>query len=119
MGDNAKLIRDFCAAWSRMDADELAGYFTEDAIYHNIPMTPYIGRETIHKALMDMAGRMKDVRFEIKGQVAHDDLVMHERLDFMTVDGQSKALPVMAVFQIEGGKIKAWREYFDRSMAAG
>ena len=119
MEDNAKLITDFCAAWSRMDADELAGYFTEDAIYHNIPMDPYIGRETIHKALVGMAGRMKNVRFEIKGQVAHGDLVMNERIDRMTIEGQSKALPVMGVFQIEGGKIKAWRDYFDRGMAAG
>lgn len=38
MKNNDQIIRDFAAAWQRLDADELAGYFTEDAIYHNIPM---------------------------------------------------------------------------------
>jgi hypothetical protein len=29
----AEVVRDFCAAWSRLDLDELLAYFTEDAVY--------------------------------------------------------------------------------------
>jgi limonene-1,2-epoxide hydrolase len=28
-------------------------------------------------------------------------------------EGKPVTLPIMGVFEIEGGRIKAWREYFD------
>jgi hypothetical protein len=41
-------VRRFCAAWSdNMGAVELAAFFTEDAVYHNIPLAPVTGREDI------------------------------------------------------------------------
>lgn len=47
--DAAALVTKFCALWSRPDLDEIVGYFTEDAIYHNIPMPPAQGREAIRE----------------------------------------------------------------------
>jgi limonene-1,2-epoxide hydrolase len=42
------LVRRFCAAWSdNIGATELAAFFTDDAVYHNIPMAPITGREAI------------------------------------------------------------------------
>ena len=45
------LVTEFCAAWTRMDADELAAYFTDDGVYHNIPMAPAEGREAVRAML--------------------------------------------------------------------
>jgi hypothetical protein len=43
-----EVVRRFCAAWSdNMGAVELAAFFAEDAIYHNIPQEPVTGRENI------------------------------------------------------------------------
>jgi limonene-1,2-epoxide hydrolase len=43
-----ELVRRFCAAWSdNMGAVELAAFFTEDAVYHNMPLAPVTGREDI------------------------------------------------------------------------
>ena len=36
MRDPETLVRDFCAAWARRDIGELLGYFTDDAVYHNM-----------------------------------------------------------------------------------
>jgi len=33
-----QIVRDFCAAWSRKNIDELMSYFACDAVYHNIPV---------------------------------------------------------------------------------
>ena len=42
------VVRRFCAAWSaNMATPELAAFFTDDAVYHNIPLAPIIGREAI------------------------------------------------------------------------
>ncbi|HXO53761.1 MAG TPA: limonene-1,2-epoxide hydrolase, partial [Mycobacterium sp.] len=35
-----ELVTEFCKKWLTADPDELAGYFTEDAVCHNIPMEP-------------------------------------------------------------------------------
>ncbi len=33
-------MTEFCKKWLTADPDQLAGYFTEDVVYHNIPMAP-------------------------------------------------------------------------------
>jgi len=65
MTENERIVTDFCNAWSRMDADELADYFTPDGIYHNIPMEPRQGREVIRENLKDLPKRVKEFRIEI------------------------------------------------------
>ena len=37
MSSNETTIREFVVAWSRLDADELAAYFTDDGVYYNMP----------------------------------------------------------------------------------
>ena len=45
-----EVVRRFCAAWTdNMGAAELAAFFTEDAVYHNIPREPVTGRENIDR----------------------------------------------------------------------
>jgi len=47
-----EVVRRFCAAWSdNVGAGELAAFFTEDAVYHNIPLAPVTGREAIAKTI--------------------------------------------------------------------
>src|SRR5256885_17130052 len=44
------VVRRFCAAWgNNMATADLAAFFTDDAVYHNIPFAPVIGREAIGK----------------------------------------------------------------------
>ncbi len=40
--------------------------------------------------------------------------MLTERLDqFDLANGKKISIPVMGTFEIENGKIKAWRDYFD------
>ena len=39
--------------------------------------------------------------------------VLTERVDRFLMNGQPIALPVMGTFEVRGGKIAAWRDYFD------
>lgn len=47
MTDNVAIIKEFVEAWSRLDADELVGYFTEDGTYHNMPAGPVSGHDAL------------------------------------------------------------------------
>jgi limonene-1,2-epoxide hydrolase len=31
-------VTEFCNAWARLDVNAIVDFFTEDAVYHNIPM---------------------------------------------------------------------------------
>jgi limonene-1,2-epoxide hydrolase len=38
---------------------------------------------------------------------------MNERVDVFEMGGKHVEVPVAGVFEIRGGKIAAWRDYFD------
>jgi limonene-1,2-epoxide hydrolase len=109
---NDALVRAFIAAWERRDTELIVGSFTEDGVYHSMPLSPIVGREAIRAWVEGFADKPPG-RLDIRNQVASDDLVMNERVDSITLNGQPVTLPIMGVFEIEDGRIKAWREYFD------
>ena len=40
-----QVVRDMCAAFAKHDAEALRPFFTDDVVYHNIPMDPAVGIE--------------------------------------------------------------------------
>lgn len=114
MSDAGTLVSEFCQAWSKRDLDLITGFFTDDAIYHNMPMQPLEGRDAIRAFLGGLLGGIESVEFQVLNQVASGDIVMNERVDvFKTTDGREGAFAVMGVFEVRDGKISAWRDYFD------
>jgi limonene-1,2-epoxide hydrolase len=118
-----EVVRRFCAAWSdNMGAVELAAFFTEDAIYHNIPQAPVTGREdianTIASVLRPGPPGIEGIDFRVINIAANGPVVMTERVDVFKLPGRSFELPVMGTFEITGGRINAWRDYFDMNQFA-
>ena len=109
-----ELVTEFCKLWSSPNPDELAGYFTEDAVYHNIPMEPVQGREAIKQFISGFVAAVDGIDFNVHRQVSDGTLVMNERTDVMRRKGGGEvALPVMGAFEVQDGQIVAWRDYFD------
>ncbi len=113
MSSNTDLIEDFCKAWSRLDPVELAGYFTEDGIYHNMPAGPIQGRTEIEKFIRGFAGSWTKTDWEILNLAETGDVVIAERIDRTEAGDKSVDLPCTGVFTIRDGKIASWRDYFD------
>jgi limonene-1,2-epoxide hydrolase len=107
------LVREFCTAWSKLDADVLVDYFTEDGVYHNIPLEPLTGREAIRDFLAGFLAGCDSVEFRIGHLLVSGNVVMTERVDAFRMGGRDIALPVAGVFEVRDGKIAAWRDYFD------
>ena len=106
--DPDALVRQFCDAWADSKPDELAEYFADDAVYHNVPMDPVEGKETIQQVLAGFfAAPGMSIRFETHNQVASGAMVMNERTDHITTDGRTVALPVCGVFEIEACRPRA------------
>ena len=118
METSIELVRRFCAAWSEnRPAHELAAFFTDDAVYHNMPMEPVAGRAAIEDnfATFIRPGPpgIERIDFRLVNIAAAGPVVMTERVDVFTLSGKSFELPVMGAFEISDGKITAWRDYFD------
>lgn len=116
--DNGAIITAFCDAWSRGDVDAIVGAFTDDAVYHNIPMQPIEGREQIDGFIRPFLSA-GSINFDTVRQVVDGDLVMNERVDTIVQGERTIALPVMGVFELRDGKIAAWRDYFDLQTFTG
>lgn len=110
---NESTIREFIGAWSRLDAEELATYFTEDGTYYNMPIQPVTGRTNVQGFIAEFLKSWEKTDWEILNIVAQGDVVMAERVDRTVVAGNKVDLPCVGVFEMEDGKIKVWRDYFD------
>ncbi len=113
MSANTDLVSAFCRAWSNRDVDEILGYFAEDAVYHNMPMPPMQGKPAIKTLLQQIVSPTTWIEWETLNIAEAGNVVFTERVDRFEMAGKKVELPVAGVFEIEGGKIKAWRDYFD------
>jgi limonene-1,2-epoxide hydrolase len=109
-----ELVTEFCKLWASPNPDELAAYFTEDAVYHNIPMAPVQGRQAIREFIAGFLAAFDGIDFNVHRQISDGTLVMNERTDVMRRKGGGTVpLPVMGVFEVQNDRIVAWRDYFD------
>jgi limonene-1,2-epoxide hydrolase len=108
------VVTEFCALFSNPDIDRIIDWFTEDAVYHNIPMPQAVGHDAIRELILGFMAAFDGIDFIVHRQLAQGDVVMNERTDVMRrKDGGEIALPVMGVFEVRDGKIAVWRDYFD------
>jgi limonene-1,2-epoxide hydrolase len=107
------LVRRFCAAWSDGDIDALVAFFTDDAVYHNIPVAPVTGRDAIRATIDGFTQGVDRVDFRVDNIAATGDIVLTERVDVFVLGDRSISLPVMGAFRVSDGRIAEWRDYFD------
>ena len=94
MTDNVETIREFIQAWSTLDAEKLAGYFTEDGTYHNIPAQPVSGRANVQKFIAGFLASWTETTWDIVNLCGSGDLVFAERLDRTTTTQEMSIFPV-------------------------
>jgi limonene-1,2-epoxide hydrolase len=118
-----EVVRRFCAAWSEnREVVELAEFFADDAVYHNIPLEPVTGKANIAENIASFVRPgppgIESIEFRVVNIAADGPIVMTERVDVFRVSNRSFELPVMGTFEITDAKIKAWRDYFDTNQFA-
>ncbi len=114
MSDAIDLIRQFCEAWGKgASVDEIVDYFTDDAIYHNIPVEPAVGKAAIAATFAMFTTGVERIEFRVLNIAADGDTVLTERVDVFVLPNVTVELPVMGTFEVRDGKIAKWRDYFD------
>lgn len=113
MATPLEIVTRLCDEIAAGDADKAAAFFSDDAVYHNIPLDPVVGRDAIRSTIAMFLGMAEKVWFDTLHAIADGPIVMTERVDHFVQGEKDIALPVMGTFEVHDGAITAWRDYFD------
>jgi len=107
------VVRGLCEAFAKHDAQALREFFTDDVVYHNIPLDPVVGIDATLAFIDAFFGICESLTIETLHLAVRGNVVLTERIDTFLVGDRSAPLPVMGTFELRDGKIAAWRDYFD------
>ena len=110
-----KAAMEMVDAWNKLDLDRIVNDFTEDGVLHSVMIEPIKGREAIKKQLEPLIAGSTRLELRIKNVAQVGKTVFLERVDDFDFKGRHGAVPVVGVMEIENGKVKVWREYYDRA----
>ena len=112
---NEETIRRFLALWSTRDAKAMADFFAEDGVYDNVPgKKPMVGCEAIRQWLDFCFQHLTRIDVEVLHIASNGEWILCERVDDHIVGDRHMPLPVMNASHIVDGKIKIFRDYYDR-----
>lgn len=110
----ASVVRGFLATWSDPDAEVLASYLAEDAVWVDGPNGVHRGRSAVVDELMSQLTIPRSFWMEIDTLLAEDGTVMVEWHGGVEIGQASVETKVMAVFEVDvSGRIRQMRESFD------
>jgi len=82
-----------------MAAADLAAFFTDDAVYHNIPLAAVTGREEIANNIASFIRPgppgIMGIEFRVINNRSHGPVVMTERVDVFKLPHKSFELPII------------------------
>ncbi len=113
MTTNSDIIRNFVEDWSTLDVKKLLDYFTEDGCYYNMPMEPMRGKANIELLISEFLSTWTETQWDIVNISETGNIVFCERVDRTKTTEGNVDLPCVGVFEMQDGKIKEWRDYFD------
>ena len=112
------LVTRFIGLLTARDLDGAAALVSEDFEYDNVPMGVTRGPRALHDTLSGFFALCTVVDWEILRKVSTGDMargtVINERDDRFYFHGRRATLPVAGVFEVRGGRITLWRDYFDK-----
>jgi limonene-1,2-epoxide hydrolase len=110
----AAIVCKFLALWSHPQAEELARYLAEDAVWVDGPNGVHCGAKAVVDELMRQLSIARGYWVEVDTLVAEGGTVMVEWHGGFTLGDAPIAGKVMAAFEVEeNGRITQMRESFD------
>jgi limonene-1,2-epoxide hydrolase len=116
--DKLKVANDMVQAWNDRDWEQMFQLFAEDGVLHSVGKKPMNGREEIRERLAGLLAGIDQIELKILNMGVVNDVVFLERADDFIFNGRHGVVPVVGVMEIENGKVKVWREYYDHKTLA-
>lgn len=102
--------------WAARDWDGVVDQFASDGVLHSMMSDPVVGHDAIAAVLAGFKDSIESLSFEIERIGVIDGAVVTVRVDSPIVEGRQGSWPAVGVFEFDDdGKVRLWREYFDRA----
>lgn len=112
--DPMAVVQSFLKAMEKGDYDAALPYIAEGCEYSNLGVLPTVyGPEGVRSLLEPFFAPTVENEFRVLRSAVAGPVVFVERLDRHHLPDRWVELPVTGVFEVHGGKITVWREYFD------
>jgi limonene-1,2-epoxide hydrolase len=110
--DNARTVETFLYALQDEDFDTADSVLADNIVWQNVGWLTMRGRERLMKLFRRGQGR---AGFEVKIHriAAEGNAVLTERTDALIFGPLRLQFWVCGVFEVHGGRITLWRDYFD------
>ncbi|HEV3113257.1 MAG TPA: limonene-1,2-epoxide hydrolase family protein [Candidatus Binataceae bacterium] len=117
--ENEQIVTELLNAWSRLDFPAAAELVTDSFVYQPDPSAKLVhGKHAVLALWQSYLKFMKSYEFRTLHMLSAGNVVMMERLEWIGTKRGKTELPIMGVFEVAGGKLTAWRDYWDTKMAA-
>ena len=63
--ENERVVSEFCKTWETLNIDKVMEFFTDDAVYHNIPLAAAKGKAAIRKTIDGFMPGTTKIEFKI------------------------------------------------------
>jgi len=110
--DNAHTVEVLLAALQNQDADGMGAVLDDNLVYQNVGFPTIRGRARAMKLFRAMEGRV-GVEVKIHRIAVNGSSVLTERTDVLVFGRLRLQFWVCGVFEVSGGRITLWRDYFD------
>lgn len=102
-----------------LDYDNALRYIADNCEYTNLPMGSVTGPAGVRAVLEPFFAPTLENEFRVLRSAVAGKIVFLERLDRHRLVTGWVELPVTGVYEVEGGKITVWRDYFDLATIMG
>jgi limonene-1,2-epoxide hydrolase len=116
------VVSAFVAAQATRDPDQAMVYIAPSVVFENVPFPPgheVRGADRLRAGMAVWLAAASRVEWTIHRQVVDGDVVLHERTDEFWYPpglypaGDYCAFRVAAAWEVRGGLIELWRDYYD------
>jgi limonene-1,2-epoxide hydrolase len=116
MGNSPEsVVRNFLAAFTDRNVDELVGFFSDDAVFDCGPRGVHRGKEAIRSELeAELAMAFESIKIDVNSLVANGGIVMMEGVENYIIGGKPFFMETIGAFDINpDGLITRWRYSYD------
>ena len=115
----AGIMRDWAKEWSAGDAEKLAAYFDDDAVWTD-PYGTYQGKAAIRAKLTTMCRNFKDMKVTETGNgiIVQGDKAFFEHVLTGVYQGKKYEMLALCAWEFNGEKVKNMRSAYDRLLIA-
>jgi limonene-1,2-epoxide hydrolase len=114
-----RVVETFLAALERQDLDTAALYLHDDVVYQNVPLPPHVGKAAVLRTLKAFERVVTQLQVKMRNIAERDGVVLTERVDILSGPLLYLDIWVCGTFEVKGGTITLWRDYFDLAEVTG